>query len=63
MTTATFTGFPLWTRAADRPADVRPAPPPRRRQPVFIHDAITPWNGETLLLTLLRAQAPDEDQP
>jgi hypothetical protein len=34
-----------------------------RRAPVFIHDAVTPWRGETLLLSILRAQAKaDEDQ-
>ncbi len=39
----------------------RPEP---RRAPVFIQDAITPWRGETLLLALMRAQAPeDRDQP
>lgn len=34
---------------------------PKRRPPVFIHDAITPWNGETMLLALLRQQAETDD--
>jgi hypothetical protein len=32
------------------------------RAPVFIHDAITPWGRETLLLKLLREQASDQDE-
>ena len=43
-------------------------PPPRKRLhgPVFIGDAVTPWAGETLLLSRLRAQAlaqMAEDEP
>ena len=32
------------------------------RAPVFIHDAVTPWGHETLLLKLLREQAADQDE-
>ncbi len=43
---------------------VATAPPPRRKPPVFINDAVTPVGGETLLLMLLRAQTTDaDDQP
>ena len=57
MTSATLTGdlFPTRPVTRDRPA------PWKLRAPVFIQDAITPWNGETLLLTLLRAQALEDD--
>jgi len=44
----------------------RTALPVKRRPPVFIHDAVTPCNGETLLLTLLRPKALSDneaDQP
>lgn len=34
-------------------------PPKPRPAPVFIGDAIQPWGGETMLLSILRAQ--DED--
>ncbi|WP_142638682.1 hypothetical protein [Ruegeria faecimaris] len=32
------------------------------RAPVFIHDAVTPWGPETLLLKLLRDQAADQEE-
>ncbi len=32
------------------------------RAPIFIHDAMTPWGQETLLLKLLRDQAIDQDE-
>lgn len=53
---ATFPSLFLWHRrqSTDRLAE-RTDPPPRRvAQPVFIHDAITPWRGETLLSVRLR---------
>lgn len=54
MSTATRLSFgPV--AAEDRAAtgsERRPRP-----APVFIHDAVIPWRGETLLLTILRAQA------
>lgn len=57
--------FP-WRAAASARPEARSAPPPKRRAPpVLIGDAVTPAGGETLLLTLLRAQArakADEDQ-
>jgi hypothetical protein len=39
------------------PARTGTTPPKSRAAPVFIGDAIAPFAGETLLLTLLRAQA------
>lgn len=49
----------------ERPAQTATAPERApRKAPVFIADAVTPFGGETLLLSLLRAQAwRDEDQP
>jgi hypothetical protein len=43
-----------FTRTADAAARTDP-PTPRCRAPVFIHDAATPWRGETLLSAMLRA--------
>ncbi|WP_037313731.1 hypothetical protein [Ruegeria halocynthiae] len=52
---------PLWTFAQD--TDIATGPPPKpRRAPVFIHDAVTPWGQDTLLLKLLRDQAADQDE-
>lgn len=52
--------LPFWTRvlaSAAPPAEARRAPPrPRRSGPVFIHDAITPCRGETLLSLMLRRE-------
>lgn len=44
-----FPGLRKAERAATRPER------PRRRSPLFLTDAITPWRDETLLLALLRA--------
>lgn len=39
------------------------APEPRPlRAPVFVQDAVMPWQGETLLLALLRQQVQDQDE-
>ena len=38
----------------------------KRPGPIFIHDAVIPWQQETLLLSILRRQAADvadDDQP
>lgn len=55
MTAATL---PVWTRLWPRAAplaETRTAPTqPRGGGPVFIHDAITPVRGETLLGVMLR---------
>ena len=49
---------PLWTWRRSKPAAraVTRPDPPKRAGPVFIQDAITPLAGETLLLSILRAQ-------
>lgn len=54
---------PFWRVAPSAQARTGPARRPRRA-PVFIHDAVTPWRGETMLLSMLRAQAQEqaEDQ-
>ncbi len=52
---------PLWTLSDAAETHTGPAPKPLRA-PVFIHDAITPWGTETLLLKLLREQAADQDE-
>ena len=51
----------FWTVSQDTDATTGPPPKPRRA-PVFIHDAITPWGAETMLLKLLREQAADQDE-
>ncbi|SLN46334.1 hypothetical protein [Ruegeria meonggei] len=52
---------PFW--AVKPQSDTSTGPPPKpRRAPVFIHDAVTPWGHETLLLKLLRDQAADQDE-
>ncbi|MEE4187394.1 MAG: hypothetical protein V2I76_02965 [Roseobacter sp.] len=38
-----------------------PQPPCKRPAPVFIGDAVQPWAGETMLLSVLRQQAEDEN--
>jgi hypothetical protein len=55
----TALSLPLWARlawpAVPATSQVRAAPPRRPRpQPIFIHDAITPCAGETLLSVMLR---------
>lgn len=52
---------PIWSFAHDAESDTGPPPKPRRA-PVFIHDAVTPWGHETMLLKLLRDQATDQDE-
>lgn len=54
----------FWNRfVVGKPASVAHAPQKRRPAPVFIHDAITPWRDETMLLRLLRdSAAEDPDQ-
>lgn len=48
--------FPFW-RARPAPDKVTTAPSKPKPAPVFIHDAVVPWRGETVLLKLLRDQA------
>jgi hypothetical protein len=48
----------MWRRLIHEQSGIVAQPEPfARRSPVFIHDAITPCLGETLLLKLLREQA------
>ena len=61
MIRAIHTAWFLPIMREDAPAATGPKPA-RRSGPVFIHDAVTPWLGETVLLALLRQQAED-DQP
>ncbi|MEX0284262.1 MAG: hypothetical protein AB3N23_06595 [Paracoccaceae bacterium] len=63
MTAIAFPLFSGWAKPAPaQDTRVETAPPPRRYPPVFIHDAVMPWQGETMLLSLLRAQALDSMQ-
>ncbi len=60
MTTATQA---LFAARDNAPATTGPAPA-RRPGPVFIHDAVTPFGGATLLLALWReddARRQDKD--
>jgi len=43
-------------------AQARTDPPLRKRSaPVFIHDAVTPWGQDTVLLAMMRAQIKDAE--
>lgn len=53
MFAATFSQF--WGAVAT--AEAQTAPPRRKPAPLFIGDAVQPFGGETLLLTLLREEA------
>ncbi|MGA9435358.1 MAG: hypothetical protein WBV62_14085 [Roseobacter sp.] len=47
---------------ATEPREVTaPEPPKKRPTPVFIGDAVQPWGGETLLLSILRDDALRKD--
>lgn len=54
--------IPIW--AIGRVNDTTTGPERKPlRSPVFIHDAVTPWGRETLLLALWREQqARDQDE-
>ncbi len=51
----------IWASSQVAAADTGPERKPMRA-PIFIHDAVTPWGAETLLLKLLRDQAADQDE-
>lgn len=65
MISQTYNRF--WNWGGAKPAGAVRAPERKpARMPVFIQDAVLPWQGETLLLSILRAQALgkiDQDQP
>lgn len=56
MFAATLSHF--WSAPAREAA--APEPPRKRPPPIFIADAVHPWQGETLLLAILRAEAADD---
>ncbi|WP_298851807.1 hypothetical protein [uncultured Ruegeria sp.] len=56
----TLTPF-VWTFSSDAEVKTGPEFKPMR-SPVFIHDAVTPWGAETMLLKLLREQAADQEE-
>ena len=64
MTAAIARIFPAFLPAT-RPVSTPASAKKRVRQPVFIHDAIVPWQGETLLLAMLSndMEELDETQP
>ena len=51
----------IWASSQVAAADTGPERTPMRA-PIFIHDVVTPWGAETLLLKLLRDQAADQDE-
>ena len=59
MNTANPAAAPFWTGWLSAKEKTGPEPAPYR-PPVLIHDAVLPWRGETLLLTLLRENDPSE---
>ena len=61
MTTATHMGFWAWLAGAE--AQTKTGPERKARPgPIFIHDAVQTWRGETLLLDILRRDG-EEDAP
>ncbi|WP_121061336.1 hypothetical protein [Chachezhania antarctica] len=62
MTAALARFLPSFSLMA-RPVATQAPGKGRAREPVFIHDAIVPWQGETLLLAMLRKDLEDGDQP
>ncbi len=56
MTEVLRAAFWPWSGPHRTQDKVRTAPE-RRSSLVFIHDAVTPWRGETMLLDLLRNQS------
>ncbi|WP_050605107.1 hypothetical protein [Ruegeria sp. 6PALISEP08] len=52
---------PFWAFSQDTDSTTGPQPKPMRA-PVFIHDAVTPWGSETLLLKFLREQVADQEE-
>ncbi|AXT27950.1 hypothetical protein D1823_16100 [Ruegeria sp. AD91A] len=50
-----------WTFSSAAEASTSPERKPMRA-PVFIHDAVTPWGDETMLLKLFREQAADQEE-
>ncbi|MEX0317973.1 MAG: hypothetical protein AB3N21_08465 [Ruegeria sp.] len=51
-----------WGLRQDADTTTGPEPKPLRA-PVFIHDAVIPWRGETLLLALWREQQGADQEP
>jgi hypothetical protein len=59
MTTATHSGF--WFRLARNHAQAKTGPEPVKKPgPVFIHDAVLPVNGTTMLYEVMRKDAADQ---
>ena len=52
---------PFWALNQDAETTQGPERKPLRSS-VFIHDAVTPWGRETMLLKLLRDQAVELDE-
>lgn len=46
----------FWPQAKPRAQVQTASDRPSRREPIFIHDAITPCHGETLLSLMLRRE-------
>jgi hypothetical protein len=53
--------IPFWNTVPGAKEATGPDRKPRRA-PVFIHDSVTPWGGETMLLSILRRQALDRNK-
>ena len=62
MTTATQSGFWTWLAGPAPQAKTGPEPKPRRA-PVFIHDAVVPWKGSTLLCEMMLRDLEDDEPP
>ncbi len=56
MTTATQSGFWSWLAGPQAQATTGPERKPRPG-PIFIHDAVLPWNGTTMLCEILKEDA------
>lgn len=60
MTTATQSGFWAWFSGSEAHAKTGPEIKPRPG-PIFIHDAVVPWQDGTVLLDILRKDAAREE--
>ena len=62
MKTATQSAF--WAWFGKPRTDVATGPERKARPgPIFIHDAVVPIRGSTMLLEILRADEPDDEAP
>ena len=62
MASATHTGLWAWLAGPAPQARTGPARKPRPA-PIFIHDAVVPWKGSTVLCEMMLQDLEDADSP